>query len=99
MLQKTKSKSAQNEDFKKRGGKRMKNKMKRLLSIMLVVAMMAMLVVGCSGKSSSSDSDEGGEAKTEEKETFKVGYANKTLNNPYFVALDQKLKEETEALG
>ena len=77
----------------------MKNKMKRLLSIMLVVAMMAMLVVGCSGKSSSSDSDEGGEAKTEEKETFKVGYANKTLNNPYFVALDQKLKEETEALG
>ena len=32
-------------------------------------------------------------------ETFVVGYANKTLNNPYFVALDAKLKENVEALG
>lgn len=79
----------------------MKNRMKRLLSIMLVVAMMAVMVVGCSSSSGDGGSDakteEGG--KSEKDKTFKVGYANKTLNNPYFVALDQKLKEETEALG
>ena len=31
--------------------------------------------------------------------TFKVGYVNKTLNNPYFVALDAALKDEVEARG
>ena len=31
--------------------------------------------------------------------SFKVGYVNKTLNNPYFVALDAALKEEIESRG
>ncbi|WP_052430646.1 substrate-binding domain-containing protein [Robinsoniella peoriensis] len=31
--------------------------------------------------------------------SFKVGYVNKTLNNPYFVALDAALKEEVESRG
>jgi ribose transport system substrate-binding protein len=30
---------------------------------------------------------------------IRVGYVNKTLNNPYFVALDNALKEEVEARG
>lgn len=32
-------------------------------------------------------------------QSFKIGYVNKTLNNPYFVALDNALKEEVEARG
>lgn len=39
------------------------------------------------------------EAAPAEGKTFRVGYVNKTLNNPYFVALDAALKSEVEARG
>lgn len=78
-------------------------KMRKLMSAVLVVVMLGVLAAGCSGKSDSSGnsgSNGTGDAKKEEEsKTFKVGYANKTLNNPYFVALDAALKEEVEALG
>ena len=78
-------------------------KMRKLLSAILVVVMLGVLAAGCSGKSDSagnSGNDSSGDTKKEEEgKTFKVGYANKTLNNPYFVALDAALKEEVEALG
>lgn len=56
---------------------------KKLVSIALAALMVAAMVVPAHA----------------EEESFVVGYANKTLNNPYFVALDAKLKEEVEARG
>lgn len=44
-------------------------------------------------------SDEAASEKPAEGKAFKVGYANKTLNNPYFVALDKALQQEVEARG
>lgn len=75
----------------------MKGKMKKLLSI-LIMAAMVMALAGCAGGSKGGDGKDSGTEK-ETKKSFKVGYANKTLNNPYFVALDAALKEDVEALG
>ncbi len=44
-----------------------------------------------------AQASDAGAAKDGKK--FKVGYVNKTLNNPYFVALDAALKAEVEAMG
>ena len=85
-----------------------------LVVLVLVAAMAFTACSGGGGATSSAPSESAAasenattstepaasESATQESgKKFKVGYANKTLNNPYFVALDAALKEEVEARG
>ncbi|MEG0108617.1 MAG: substrate-binding domain-containing protein, partial [Lachnospiraceae bacterium] len=65
---------------------------KKLLSIMLCVAMVASMAVGCASKKESS-------SDTEKKAEFKVGFAIKTQDSPYFVALVKAVKELADKEG
>ncbi len=67
---------------------------KRFLSTGLCLAMTVSLLFGCG----SSDSSEEG-TTDQEKDSYKVGYATKTLSGGYFVKLDEGLKAGCEDLG
>ena len=67
---------------------------KRFLSTGLCLAVTVSLLFGCG----SSDSSEEG-TTDQEKDSYKVGYATKTLSGGYFVKLDEGLKAGCEDLG
>lgn len=63
--------------------------MKKRLSILLVILMITSLLLGC-GENQLVD---------QAKETYKFGATYMTLNNPYFVALNNGIKDVVEANG
>ena len=60
-------------------------KIKKLLALALVVAMLATMMVGCGAK--------------KEKEGYTFGATYWTMNNPYFIALEQGIRTAVEAKG
>lgn len=69
---------------------------KKMLNVILCVTMAAMLLIGC-GDSASKSGDDG--KKEQAADTFKIGYATKTLSGGYFVKLDEGLQASCEELG
>lgn len=64
---------------------------KKLISILLCAAMVVTMAVGCGNKGGSdSASSDGG---SDDKKEFKVGFAIKTQDSPYFVALVKAVEE------
>lgn len=88
--------------------------MKKTLALLLALVLAVSLFAACATPTSTetpaseapaseapaSDNPESADPNGgEEGKVYKVGYVNKTLNNPYFVALDAKLKEQAESRG
>lgn len=71
---------------------------KRFIATLLCVAMAAVLLIGCSGTTDEKTSDDN-EKNEETAETFKVGYATKTLSGGYFVKLNEGLEASCKELG
>lgn len=68
---------------------------KRLVSILLCAAMVTTMAVACgSDKSSDGSSDSG-----TEEEAFKIGFALKTQDSPYFVSLGEQVQKLADERG
>lgn len=61
-------------------------KIKKMLALVLALAMMAAMMVGCG-------------AKEEEKDSYTFGATYWTMNNPYFIALEDGIRAAVEANG
>ena len=75
---------------KEKGGKIMKRK---VLSVLLVAAMAGTMLMGCN----SGDSDSGGSDKGDKH--YKFAYTCMDGTNPFFVTIEDKIKELVEAKG
>lgn len=81
---------------KAKGGKIMKRK---VLSVLLVAAMAGTMLMGCnSGDSGSGGSDNGGSSDDGGKH-YKFAYTCMDGTNPFFVTIEDKIKELVEANG
>ena len=70
------------------GGK----EMKKIFAVLLVLIMVASVFSGCSNEKNASDAPE-------VKESYKFGATYMTLNNPFFVLLNNGIKDVVEANG
>lgn len=68
---------------------------KKLISILLCAAMVTTMLMGCGSKDKGTGESEGSKGSKE----FKVGFAIKTQDSPYFVALVKAVKELCKAEG
>ena len=84
--------------------------MKKLVVVLLAVIMAVSVFAGCEADTQPQASEtaesgtnaqgsESADAGAADGKTFKVAYVNKTLNNPFYVALDAAIKEEVENRG
>ena len=77
---------------------------KRLLGIMLVLILVASgLLVGCDSEDTSTDTDDTqdvvADADGEDREPFTFGFTSMDGTNPFFVILEQTIRDEVEANG
>lgn len=80
---------------------------KKISCILVVILVLTMILGGCGGSTNEAKpSQVPNETETasanetnEPKKAIKIGYAAKTLNNPYFTVLSNVLKEECEKRG
>lgn len=84
----------------------MKNKMKRVLSIVLIVAMVGMLAMGCStkepssgGSSESSSSEEGGKRDPRNGDTYTIGISMTSIIIPFYVTIRDRIQELCDEKG
>lgn len=70
---------------------------KRFIAALLCAGMAAALLMGCTGTNESTTDDN--DKKEEKTESFKVGYATKTLSGGYFVKLNEGLEASCKDLG
>ena len=81
---------------KAKGGRIMKRK---VLSVLLVAAMVGTMLMGCnSGDSSSGGSDKGG-SSDEGGKHYKFAYTCMDGTNPFFVTIEDKIRELVEEKG
>ena len=71
---------------------------KRFIAALLCAVMAIALLTGCKGASEGNTAD-GSEKKDVKEESFKVGYATKTLSGGYFVKLNEGLEAGCKELG
>lgn len=91
-----KSKKREEREFK--GGKRMKN-MKKVIAAILV-GIMTFCMVGCTTEApTGEDTKEEVTEKSKEEESVKIAASFMSLNNPFWIAENDVLKEEIEARG
>jgi ribose transport system substrate-binding protein len=72
------------------------NVVKRKFILLLFVAFIAVVLAACSG-----NEDKGGESSDEgaKDDQLVFGYTSMTQNNPFFIALEEAIREEVEANG
>lgn len=74
---------------------------KRILSILLILLMSIGLFAGCKKNVGTSEDNAIKEEPEEdiEVETYHFGFSGITMENPYFITLEQSLREELDAAG
>ena len=71
---------------------------KRFMATLLCAVTALALLAGCKGASEENASNDSGKKEAKE-ESFKVGYATKTLSGGYFVKLNEGLEASCKELG
>lgn len=75
---------------------------KRILSLMLILAFAVSLIAGCSKKNVGTSEDNPvieEEEEQEEQKVYRFGFSCITMDNPYFITLEQSLRENVEKAG
>jgi len=78
---------------------------KRILSLLLSVTMLAMLCAGCSGTpagssdTSAGSSEDAAETSKSTEGNIKIGFLSPTLQNEFFIGIDNELKEGCDEKG
>lgn len=74
--------------------------LKRVLAILLVVSTMCVMVTGCKKSVGTSEDNAIIEEEEETKsQSFCFGFSCMTMENPYYITLEQSLRETLEAEG
>lgn len=73
---------------------------RRILSVLLVLVLLCAMASGCKKNvGTSQDNAIVEEEDTEEIDTYKFGFSCITMENPYFITLEQSMREILEAKG
>lgn len=75
---------------------------KRILSVLLILVLAAGLLSGCKknvGTSEDNAIKEEEETEEAEEDVYRFGFSCITMDNPYFITLEQSLREEIEKQG
>lgn len=74
---------------------------KQILSLILILTLAVSLLAGCKKNVGTSEDNAIREedANGEEKEVYRFGFSCITMENPYFITLEQSLRQELEAEG